>query len=119
MLLSGWQAEVLFDETEVLAAAKMLVNDQTIRCEEGNTVDYFHMLFDVHEIVYAEGAPSESFHPGQQGWGALAEEARAEILDLFPMLEEDFLAYGPSVRRSLKANEAKLAAELLVGLTGD
>ena len=45
--------------------------------------------------------------------------ARAEILDLFPMLDEDFSAYGPSVRRSLKANEAKLAAELLVKPVGD
>ena len=97
----------------------MLVNDRTIRREIGNTVEYFHMLFDVHEIVYAEGSPSESFHPGQQGWGALAEEARAEILDLFPMLEEDFSAYGPSVRRSLKASEAKLAAELLVQTAAD
>jgi len=120
MLLSGWQAELLYDTAEVLAPAKALINDQSIRREEGGTVEYFHMLFDVHEIVYAEGAPSESFHPGEQGWGALAEEARAEILQLFPMLEDgDFMAYGPSVRRSLKANEAKLAAELLVRAAAD
>ncbi|MBC2837695.1 Hint domain-containing protein, partial [Paragemmobacter straminiformis] len=86
MLLTGWHAELLFEDAEVLVAARMLVNDTTIRPVEGGTVDYFHMLFDTHEIVYAEGAPSESFHPGQQGWGALAEEAKDEILTLFPML---------------------------------
>ncbi|MEY4984382.1 MAG: hypothetical protein RIR62_2648, partial [Pseudomonadota bacterium] len=115
MLLSGWQAELLFDEPEVLAAARMLVNDSTIRPVEGGEVEYFHMLFDEHEIVFAEGAPSESFHPGHQGWGALAEEARAEILHLFPMLEGgDFTAYGPSVRRTLKAAEAQLAVETML-----
>jgi len=114
MLLSGWQAELLTGEEEVLVAAKMLVNDQTIRREEGGMVEYFHMLFDSHEIVMAEGAPSESFHPGKQGWGTLAEEARAEILTLFPMLEgENFDAYGPSARYSLTKREAIVACNWL------
>jgi len=114
MLLSGWQAELLTGEEEVLVAAKMLVNDQTIRREEGGMVEYFHMLFDSHEIVIAEGAPSESFHPGKQGWGTLAEEARAEILTLFPMLEgENFDAYGPSARYSLTKREAIVACNWL------
>ena len=120
MLLSGWQAELLFDEPEVLVAAKMLVNDQTIRAEDVDQVEYFHMLFDAHEIVYAEGAPSESFHPGHVGWGALAEAAREEILSLFPQLEDmDFTAYGPSARRSLTAPEARVARDTILsdGLT--
>ena len=109
MLLTGWQAELLFEDAEVLVAARMLINDATIRPVEGGEVEYFHMLFDTHEIVYAEGAPSESFHPGHQGWGALADEARNEILALFPMLAgEDFTAYGPAARRSLTAREARV-----------
>jgi Ca2+-binding RTX toxin-like protein len=116
MLLSGWQAELLFDEPEVLVAAKLLVNDHTIRAEEAAEVEYFHMLFDAHEIVYAEGAPSESFHPGHVGWGALAEAAREEILSLFPQLEDmDFTAYGPSARRSLTAPEARVARDTILG----
>jgi hypothetical protein len=115
MLLGGWQAEMLFGDDEVLVAAKHLVNDSTILRVEGGTVEYFHMLFDTHEIVFAEGAPSESFHPGQEGWGALAEEARAEILALFPELENgNFEGYGASARRSLKAHEAKVAAQFMV-----
>jgi hypothetical protein len=118
MLLQGWQAELLFDEPEVLAAAKMLVNDTTVRREEGGTVDYFHMLFDEHEIVFAEGAPSESFHPGHIGWGALAEAARDEIIELFPILDTNGLdAYGPTARRSLTAQEAGVATEFMIGTT--
>ena len=114
MLLGGWQAEMLFGDAEVLVAAKHLVNDQTILRVEGGEVEYFHMLFDTHEIVFAEGAASESFHPGQIGWGALAEDARAEILALFPELEQNqFGAYGTSARRTLKAHEAKTAVGFL------
>ncbi len=116
MLLSGWQAELLFDEPEVLVAAKLLVNDSTIRAEERDEVEYFHMLFDAHEVVIAEGAPSESFHPGHVGWGALAEAAREEILALFPQLDGmDFTAYGPSARRSLTSAEARVARDALLG----
>ena len=118
MLLSGWQAELLFDEAEVLVAAKMLINDRTIRQEERAEVEYFHMLFDAHEIVLAEGAPSESFHPGHVGWGALAEAARQEILSLFPELEKQgFETYGPAARRSLTAAEARVARETLLDQT--
>ena len=124
MLLQGWQAELLFDEAEVLAAAKLLVNDQTIRREEGGPnadgtnaglVTYIHMLFDAHEIVMAEGSLSESFHPGHVGWGALAEEAREEILTLFPQLDaQNFDSYGPTARRTLTAQEAKVAMEFFI-----
>jgi hypothetical protein len=108
MLLSGWKAKLHLGEAEVLAAAAMLLNDSTIRREAGGTVEYFHMLFDSHEIVWAEGAPSESFHPGEQGWGALDRAARDEILALFPELDTSFDSYGPAARMSLKAHEARM-----------
>lgn len=114
MLLGGWQTEMLFGDPEVLVAAKHLVNDQTILRLEGGTVEYFHMLFDTHEIVFAEGAPSESFHPGQIGWRGLSDAARAEILALFPELQQgQFEAYGSSARRTLLAKEARTALGLL------
>jgi hypothetical protein len=113
MLLGGWQAEMLFGDDEVLVAAKHLVNDKTILRVEGGEVEYFHMLFDTHEIVFASGAPSESFHPGEIGWGALAQEARDEIIALFPDLEQNqFQGYGTAARRTLKAFEAQLVRGL-------
>lgn len=118
MLLSGWQAEVLFGESEVLATAKSLVNDHSILREEGGEVEYFHMLFDTHEIVYAEGAPSESFHPGAVGWKALDMPTRNEILELFPQLANgNFDSYGPSARPSLKHKEGYLLGQSVMGQT--
>jgi hypothetical protein len=109
MFISGPRAELLFGEPEVLVAAKMLVNEEDIVVCEGGKVEYYHMLFDNHEIVLANGMLSESFHPGLEGFGAFAEEAREEILALFPELESDGLgSYGQTARRVLKAYEANL-----------
>ncbi|EET49147.1 Hint domain-containing protein [Thalassobium sp. R2A62] len=116
MLLQGWQAELLFGELEVLATAKSLLNDQTILRDEGGEVEYFHMLFDTHEIIYAEGCRSESFHPGQQGWTALDQATRDEILTLFPQLADgNFNDYGPAARMSLKHKEGKLLGAYMAG----
>ncbi|WP_323038291.1 Hint domain-containing protein [Gemmobacter sp.] len=115
MLLRGWQANLMFGEGEVLVAAKALVNDRTILSEERAEVDYFHLLFDHHEIVFAEGAPSESFHPGREGWKALDTATRNEILDLFPELAEgDFAAYGTTARLALRDYEGRMLARALL-----
>lgn len=107
MLLTGWKAEVLFGESEILSPAVHLINDDTIRRIEGGQVEYFHLMFDTHEIIFAEGCPSESFHPGKQGMGVLAEEVREEIFELFPELRDDLTTYGPTARVTLKAFEAR------------
>ncbi len=116
MLLQGWQAEMLFGELEVLATAKSLLNDHSILRDEGGEVEYFHMLFDTHEIIYAEGCLSESFHPGKQGWKALDQATRDEILTLFPQLADgNFNDYGPAARMSLKHKEGKLLGSYMAG----
>ena len=91
--------------------AKALINDETVFPLEGGTVEYFHMMFDTHELVYAEGIPSESFHPGHVGLGSFADDAREEILTLFPELRVDAAAYSEHARPSLKVREAKVLAE--------
>lgn len=109
MLLSGWQVELMFGEDEVLAAAKMLVNGGTIRPVPMAQISYFHVMFDSHQIVYAEGAGTESFHPGEEGFDALGAAAQDEITALFPRLAGgDFASYGPSARRCLRMHEARL-----------
>ena len=108
MLLEGWRTELMFGEDQVLAAATHLVNDSTILRDVCDEVEYFHILFDRHEIVFANGAPSESFLPGPEGMDSLADAAREEILTLFPELGCDFSSYGPAARVNLKAYEARM-----------
>lgn len=111
MLISGWRCEMFCGADEVLVAAKHLINDQSIRPQSGGTVDYIHILFDDHQIVVAEGIGSESFHPGSVGLSALEQEARAEVLSLFPELENDLDGFGPAARYTAKAAEAHLIAK--------
>lgn len=87
MMVSGWQAELLTGETEVLVAACDLAqgNDRIYRCPS-ETVAYFHLLFDRHEIIFAEGAATESYHPLSQDAGERAPATQAELRALFPEL---------------------------------
>lgn len=107
MLVADWRAELMFGEPEVLAAARHLVDGDTIHVAEGGEVEYFHMLFDRHEIVTANGAPSESFHPGEQGMGWMDDAVREEIFAIFPQLRAAIDGFGPSARTSLRAYEAR------------
>ena len=45
---------------ELLVKARHLVNGTTVKRREGGHVEYFQMLFDTHQIVYAEGIAAES-----------------------------------------------------------
>lgn len=111
MLVRGWHVELMFGKPEALVPAKALINDETVFQLEGGKVDYFHVMFDRHEVIYAEGIPSESFHPGHVGLGSFAEETREEILSLFPELRENVTAYSGHARPTLKVKEARVLAE--------
>ena len=93
MLLSGWRPELHFGEAEVLIPAKYLVDLPGIEIVDVPSIEYFHMLFDRHEIVFAEEIKSESFHPGAVGVSTLSEEARAEISARISHISSDFTAF--------------------------
>lgn len=108
VLVRDWRAEVLFaDAGGVLAPAFTLVNDSTIIEETPVApVNYVHMAFEQHEVVYAEGVEAESFHPGARSIAGLSQPHREELLELFPELEEGF-AYE-AARKELRASEAAI-----------
>ena len=56
--------------------------------EEAQGVTYIHLLFDQHELVMAEGVLSESLFTGPEALKSVSEDARAEIFDLFPELQD-------------------------------
>lgn len=107
IFLSDWRAELLFGESDVLVSAKHLSEVSDITHQRvGGEVEYYHILFDTHEIIFSEGIPTESYHPGEQGVASLSQEARRELFELFPELSAyDFKSYGPTARRVLKKHE--------------
>lgn len=108
ILMRDSLAELMFGTSEVLVAAKDLVNDHSVRRVPGGDVEYVHLLFDRHQIVLAEGLASESFLPGPQVLGDFPRETLDEITGLFPELcPETGTGYGPPARRSLRGYEAR------------
>ncbi|MFC3613486.1 Hint domain-containing protein [Lutimaribacter marinistellae] len=108
MFLEDWRAQLMFGEERVLLPAKSLVNDKTIRrVDSAKEVEYFHILFDTHQIILTEGAPTESFHPGAYTLGELDAAAREELLSLFPELEHAD-SYGDTAAVTLRTWEGKL-----------
>ena len=85
MLVSSKVAERMFGVTDALIAANKLTTHPNVGVDESvEEVEYFHLLFDKHEVIFAEGAPSESLYTGPEALKALSPEAREEIFALFP-----------------------------------
>lgn len=85
MLIDDWRAAVYFGEDRVLVGAQALVDDQAARVTlPPGGIDYVMLLCDRHEVLLAEGALSESFHPGQAGLQALPAEERARLAEAVP-----------------------------------
>ncbi|MEO1704284.1 MAG: Hint domain-containing protein [Pseudomonadota bacterium] len=77
MLVKGAEARALFNTEEVLVSARDLVNGRSIWIDRMvREVTYVHVLFERHEIVFANGLETESFHPAQ---AALSEGQAAEV----------------------------------------
>ncbi len=111
VLIRDPRAELLFAEAEVLIAARDLVDGDGIRRVEGGWVDYVHILFDRHQVVFSEGLETESFLPGPQIARSFEAEMIDEICSIFPDLRpETGAGYSPAARLMLKSHEARLLA---------
>lgn len=121
MLLQSKIAERMFGKTEVLVPAIKLVGLPGIYIDEAiDRVEYYHLLFDQHEVIYAEGAPTEGLFTGPEALKTITPEAREEILTLFP--EVGNLDYTPeparyippgNLQKQLVARHAKNGMPLL------
>lgn len=106
VLISSEQAELLFGVPQVLVKAKHLVNGRDIqRRADGRPVTYVHLLFDRHEIIYANGLESESYHPGAETLASFDAETRAEMRRL---IGRPWAEYGAAAHAELKEFEIAL-----------
>lgn len=108
MMVDGWRQELLFGQAEVLVSARHLVNGTTITHSPRREVTYVHLLFDRHEVIEAEGIPTESLHPGDYLLSCDAA-LRGELLSIFPGLADAPAAKRRATARCvLKPHEAQL-----------
>ena len=73
---------------EVLIQAKHLVDNEKVFLRPGGFVDYFSLVFDRHEIIYAEGIPAESLMVNDGILSRLPEEIAQAVKAKFPGLSQ-------------------------------
>ncbi|MEO0402452.1 MAG: Hint domain-containing protein [Pseudomonadota bacterium] len=116
MLISDWRAQMLFGADEVLVSAVNLVRGDMIYRAPTPLITYYHILMDRHEVIFAEGAATESFHLTREDadaaeHGASEEGAvAAEIARIFPEL---LMCASKCVRPVMKGYEARALASML------
>ncbi|MGC1496913.1 MAG: Hint domain-containing protein [Sulfitobacter sp.] len=109
ILIKGAVAQSLFNTSEVLVAAKDLINGDTITVDlKVREVTYVHLLLDRHQVMWANGVETESFHPASAALSTLDDEDRQRLLATHPELEFDPHTYGSFARRNLSASEAAI-----------
>jgi len=113
-------AERIGGTREILVAAKKLVGRPGITLvEDLHEVTYHHILLDEHEIIFAEGAATESLLAGPMVLAAFNAETLAEIRALFPDFDRKAsiparqVATGKALK-SLLARHEKHDRELVV-----
>ncbi len=74
--------------SELLVQAKHLVDDENVFIREGGAVEYFSLVFDHHEIIYAEGIPAESLMVNDATVSRLPPEIAADVSRTFPGLAQ-------------------------------
>ncbi|WP_370227617.1 Hint domain-containing protein, partial [Cognatishimia sp.] len=85
MVLKSAIARRMFGQPEVLVAAAKLLELSGVFVDGGLAdVGYYHLVFDDHEIIVAEGAETESLLIGPGIMKALGAEALSELIALFP-----------------------------------
>lgn len=109
LVIRGAVARALFNTPEVLVSAKDLVNRDTIAVDMGvREVSYIHILLPRHQVLWANGIETESFHPASAALSTLDAADRARLLEIDPMLARQPEAYGAFARRNLSASEAAI-----------
>jgi hypothetical protein len=109
MLIKGAAAQALFNTPEVLVAAEDLLNDGSIMVDHLlREVTYVHILLENHNIVWANGLETESFHPSNTALDTVEESQRAGLLNILPGIEANPHAYGDYARRNISASEAAI-----------
>lgn len=80
-------AQRLFGVDEVLVAVKQLLlidGIDVVANQDG--IEYFHFLFDNHQVVISNGAETESLYTGPEALKSVGPVAQEEIFAIFPEL---------------------------------
>lgn len=91
MMVSSPIVKRMFDKTNVLVASVRLTSLPGIFVDTSvESVKYFHLLFDDHEVIFADGAATESLYLGAEAMKSLPIQSIDELKSIFPDLVGSF-----------------------------
>ncbi|MEP2985968.1 MAG: Hint domain-containing protein [Sulfitobacter sp.] len=116
-LLVSRQHGMVIGPDHLVRAIHLARETSGVRIANGKReVTYVHLFFAQHEIVFAEGIPSESFYPGPEALKMMAPAERSAFLAFMPALdtpealhtvEVTEATYGKPARPFAKPSEIK------------
>lgn len=109
MVIRGPAAQALYNAPEVLVRARDLIGMRGIATDTRLTeATYVHILMDRHQVLFANGVETESFHPAEADFATLEASDRARLLTGMPWLRKRPDDYGAPARRMLSGAEAAI-----------
>ncbi len=113
MLVTGAMPQLMLGMDETLVAAKALVNDRNVRRHSCGFVTYIHVMFDQHELIWANDCLSESFYLAKQSMECLDNAQAAEIAELFPEFLPDHEKTPTMAKAEARGFEGRLFAPFM------
>ncbi|NSX55898.1 Hint domain-containing protein [Parasulfitobacter algicola] len=82
-------ASSVTDQGSLLAASGLAGCSKDAFYDNSKTkIEFYNLVFDCHEIIFANGLPVETFHPTVEALSHVDEDARREIQARFPILKK-------------------------------
>ncbi len=106
LLVTGWPARECFGESEVLVPAAGFLQFDGVARVSVPWVTYVHLLFDAHQIVFAEDVASETLRPLDLERETWDKASASEILSIFPELRRQGRQW-PLARKTISASDAR------------
>lgn len=107
VVVGGYDVELMYSQDQVFVAAKHLVNAVVGPAETYiDEVEYIHLLFDQHEVIFANGLATESLYPGDVAIASLSKDDRDALSACLQRQGRDVAGYGPTALTALTGQEA-------------
>lgn len=82
-------------DQELLVPARALLDRPGISSAPRPRVEWLHLLFEEHEVIFAEGIRAESLQPGPQILAGIGPEGAAELVGLHDMRQRSAAPVRP------------------------
>lgn len=101
LLIPGYRVVGMPDEKGLLVEAREIAGtgDGIYVDRSMESVTYFQMVFDSHQVLTANGLPVESFLPNAPAIAQLCASNRDALVARFPQLKKEPTAYPPAEYR--------------------